>query len=435
MSELKVAGWGQYPKISAHLHEPEDLHHMDWAAWAPLIPRGLGRSYGDSSLSSHILSTRYLNHFINFDETRGILTCEGGVSFAEIIRLFLPRGWFLPVTPGTKFITVGGAIASDIHGKNHHTEGCFSEFVLSMKVLLPDGQVLSCSPEQNEEFFRATCGGMGLTGLITEATIQLKKVNSRNIDQKTFKAKNLEHVFELFEKNKSFTYSVAWIDCLDKKNLGRSLLMVGEHANDGDLQAVAPKPKPVPCNAPHWLLSPLTVKAFNTLYYNKVLRAESTQKVSYDPFFYPLDQLSHWYRLYGREGFLQYQMVFPLKQSLEGMRESLELIASSRKASFLAVLKLFGPENKNYLSFPSEGYTLALDFQYDSTTLALMNKLDDIVAKYGGRIYLTKDARMSEQLFKSTYPQIEKFTQVRLKYPSLKQISSLQSVRLGLDLP
>ena len=458
---MKIAGWGRYPKIESECLYPnlpglvnpivskmfanqtlssiqshKDDSHPQPTGHPEFIARGMGRSYGDSSLAKHTLHTTKLDHFLTFDEQTGVLTCEAGMSFAEILRIFIPQGWFLPVTPGTQFITVGGAIASDVHGKNHHLDGSFSQHVLSFTLCLANGENVECSLNQNRELFLATCGGMGLTGVILFATFKLIPIKSAFIEETTYKTANLAETLAKFEEHDSATYSVAWIDCLAKGNqLGRSLLMLGEHAAKSaqtPLTVAKPSKLNMPLDLPSFTLNSLSVKAFNTLYYGKVFNQHSQRITHYAPYFYPLDSIQNWNRMYGKNGFVQYQFVIPKSAGLVGLSQILSMIADSKRGSFLAVLKVFGQGNDNYLSFPEEGYTLALDFKMDSSLLAFLDRLDEVVLSYGGKLYLTKDARMSEQTFKQSYPQWETFQEIRHKYNAHKVFNSLQSIRLGL---
>ncbi|WP_263147288.1 FAD-binding oxidoreductase [Pseudomonas sp. RIT-PI-AD] len=433
---MPIHGWGRYPSVDARLDTPLTASRLKALVTGAesLIPRGMGRSYGDSALAGHILSTRALHHLLAFDESSGLLCCEAGATLAELLEVFVPRGWFLPVTPGTKFVSVGGAIASDVHGKNHHLDGCFSAFVESLDLLLADGSRVSCSRSERSELFHATCGGMGLTGVILAASLRLRRVESAYIHQTTYKAENLEAALDLFEAHHADTYSVAWIDCLASgPALGRSLLMVGDHARDRDLRLPRQRTLSVPFDTPAALLNRHSVQAFNALYYNRVRHAVSQQRVSYDSFFYPLDGIHHWNRLYGRKGFLQYQFVIPKSAGIEGLRSILGRIAESRRGSFLAVLKAFGPANDNLLSFPLEGYTLALDFKWEAGLFALLDELDERVLEQGGRLYLAKDARMSEATFKRSYPLWERLQTVREQYGARGTFNSLQARRLGLE--
>ena len=432
---MELHGWGRYPRQQGHLALPLSATQCvaTLAHSAPLIAHGLGRSYGDSALAAQVLGTRYLDHFAAFDAQSGVLTCEAGVSLDAILRTFVPRNWFLPVTPGTRFVTVGGAIASDVHGKNHHGAGTFGTHVQRLELLLGNGERVNTSPTDNAELFHATCGGMGLTGIILSVTLQLKPIVASDILQTTIKAPNLEAVLEAFEANAASTYSVAWIDCLARgSSLGRSLLMLGEHATDGPLTVQPPKALPVPIDMPASLLNHASVQAFNTLYYGRVRQARSTRRIPFEPFFYPLDAIGDWNRLYGKPGFVQYQFVMPRAAGVAGLREVLALIAESGRGSFLAVLKVFGAANANLLSFPIEGYTLALDFKVEPAVFELLDALDRVVLHHGGRLYLSKDARMSEATFKAGYPRWSEFEAVRARWHAHGHFASAQSRRLGL---
>lgn len=430
---MSLVSWGMYPKVnnSVTTLSGQEQCALFMGGANDFIPFGNGRSYGDSAINSNILHTINYNHFLEFDKERGVLKCQSGVLLSEIIEVFTPKGWFLKVTPGTKLITVGGAIASDVHGKNHHTEGCFSECVESFKIMLPDGTTTTCA--KGDELFYATCGGMGLTGVILEATISLKKINSTTINQTTIKTKNLKETFEAFEKYKEMPYSVAWIDCLAKgKNIGKCLLMVGDFADDGNLSYAPKKRLNIPFLFPSFALNSLSVKAFNWLYYNKAPDGVSKQKVGIDTFFYPLDAIDNWNRIYGKGGFTQYQFILPKESSYEGLGEILKLISDSGKGSFLAVLKLYGKANENYLSFPIEGYSLALDFKIESGLFELLDTLDEVVKRVGGRIYLTKDVRVNKENFESGYEKIGLFRSFRKKHNMDKKLNSLQSKRVNI---
>jgi FAD/FMN-containing dehydrogenase len=434
---MKITGWGRFPVIESEVKTPitsTELHNLfAGASSVPCVPRGAGRSYGDSALAPNTISSRLLNHIIHFDEHTGTICCGAGVTLAELLDLFVPRGWFLCSTPGTKLISVGGAIASDVHGKSHHREGCFSNQVSELTLMLGDGETVTCSRDNHPELFHATCGGMGLTGVIINATFRMRPIGSAYLRQTTFKAANLNEALTLIEANEDTAYSVAWIDCLSRgKRLGRSLLMTGDFVNDGRLELKPSKPLAVPVDMPGFLLNKYTVTAFNTLYYHRVYKRKSEQVVHFDPFFYPLDSLHDWNRIYGKGGFTQYQFVIPKQAGRQGMAAILGRIAESGRGSFLAVLKSFGKVNNNYLSFPKEGYTLALDFKIDQGLFPFLDELDRIVLDYCGRLYLAKDVRMSEATFKRGYPHWEAFQEVRRRYGADRVFHSLQSDRLGL---
>ena len=432
---MNLMSWGMYPKNESKVFifdKPETLKSIIEKRY-DMIPYGNGRSYGDSALNKKIINVKPYNYFLDFNEEHGLLHVQGGVVLSDILEAFVPRGWFLNVTPGTKLITIGGAIASDVHGKNHHVEGCFSECVKEFTIMLADGSVVTCSKEATPELFKATCGGMGLTGVILDAKIYLKRINSQYIEQTTIKTKNLKETFEAFEQHIDMPYSVAWIDCLAKGDeIGKCLFMVGDFADDGNLDYQERKKLTIPFNFPPFVLNQFSVKAFNWLYYKKASKGVSQIKVDIDTFFYPLDAINHWNRIYGKNGFTQYQFILPKGTSYEGLKTVLETIAESGKGSFLAVLKLHGKANENWLSFPLKGYSLALDFKIERGLFELLAKLDEIVLKYKGRIYLTKDVRVTKETFELGYPQIDKFRQYRKDNNMHQKFQSLQSKRVGI---
>lgn len=443
MSRTRLSNWGRFPVVETELIDLYDENRAREVVLGSgsLIARGLGRCYGDSSLGEKVISTLPYKRFLSFDPETGTLTCEAGVSFADILEVFVPKGWFLPVTPGTKFITVGGAIASDVHGKNHHKEGSFGNHVSRMKILLASGEVVVCTPETHSDLFFATIGGMGLTGIILEAGFRLKKIETSFISQKIKPAENLEQVMAFFDQSKNFTYSVAWIDCLARgASLGKSILYLGEHAAQEEIAGTPFEGNPlfyhgkgllgVPFDFPSGSLNSLSVRMFNGMYYS-MNKMKSDGPVHLDPFFYPLDAIGNWNRIYGKKGFLQYQFVLPLEKSHTGMTEVLQAIAKEGRGSFLAVLKLFGKQD-SLISFPIEGYTLALDFPIMPGLMKFLNKLDEIVLKYEGRFYFTKDSRLKPENFRPGYPRLDEFLAIKRKYDPENIFSSTQSKRLGL---
>jgi FAD/FMN-containing dehydrogenase len=436
MMKKTIANWSNFPTREAEVFSLREDRDIDIALRQnDIIARGLGRCYGDASLAPNIISTTKYNSILSFDPATGIIECQSGVSLTELLDVFVPRGWFLPVTPGTKFITIGGAVASDVHGKNHHSEGAFSNHVLSLEVHTPAFGALHCSPVENADLFRATCGGMGLTGIILKAKFKLKRIESAYIRQKQIKASNLGEVLDLFESHKSFTYSMAWIDCLKKGiHFGRSILIVGEHAQPAELKKLRPEKYLVPAhklelsmpfNLPSLVLNPYSIKAFNALYYAKNLKKTIENVVPYEGFFYPLDAILHWNRMYGKRGFLQYQCVIPLETGKKGLTEILNMINKKGMGSFLAVLKQFGKQ-ESLISFPMEGYTLALDFPIRNGLFEFLDQLDQIVLGYGGRLYLSKDSRMKPEMFMKGYPGAKEFLQIINRYnPDFKIRSDL----------
>jgi decaprenylphospho-beta-D-ribofuranose 2-oxidase len=432
---MYLTGWGRYSGIQAQGFFFESIDSLigyvkilqDYIVYA------MGRSYGDSALNKNALLSRRFNKILFFDEQEGIITCESGVTLSDLIDIFLPRGWFLPVVPGTKHITVGGAIASDIHGKNHHKVGCFSNFVMSFELMVADGEILLCSRDQNPQLFYATCGGMGLTGIIINVTFRLQPIKSSYVRETIIRCRNLEEIFLLFDEKEEATYSVGWLDCLAKgKQLGRSILMLGEHDDSGPLFREKQRTLTIPIDLPSFILNKYSISTFNHIYYELHPSFTEGRLISLDNFFFPLDKIIFWNRMYGRRGFIQYQFVLPKAASFSGLKIIMDKIATSGFGSFLAVIKLFGKENKNYLSFPMGGYTIALDFKMQPKLLRLLDELDRIVVDYGGRLYLAKDARMSKEIFQNSYPKWEVFLKMRQELGLNKKFNSLQSRRLGL---
>lgn len=419
MPRKRVTNWGNFPVITANFSEPSNTNELRDIVLQNnnVIARGNGRCYGDSSLGENIISTLKLNHFLYFDQSEGLLECESGVLLSDILDVVVPKGFFLPVTPGTKYITLGGAVAADIHGKNHHREGSFSDHVISLQILTSDGEIVECSSTDRRDLFWQTCGGMGLTGMILKVKFRLKPTETAYIRQVSHKARDIDAAMSLFDKSADSTYSVAWIDCLAPgKSLGRSILMLGEHATRRELPArlesdplcpARPSRLAMPFFLPAFSLNHASVKLFNAAYYYRQLAATRAGLVHFDPYFYPLDGIRNWNRIYGRDGFVQYQFVLPKENSYEGLKEILERIGDSGQGSPLAVLKLFGRANPNaVMSFPREGYTLALDFKVTPAVFRLLDGLDEIVLKYGGRLYLAKDARMSAAVFRKSYSNV-----------------------------
>ncbi|MGB0117009.1 MAG: FAD-binding oxidoreductase [Terriglobales bacterium] len=412
-----VVSWGRYPKIAhRHIHKPawsdQVPEILRTAAPGSLLPYGLGRSYGDSCLNGgrELIDCCRLNRILGFDESTGMVRCEGGVSLADIINVFLPKGWFLPVTPGTQFVTVGGAIANDIHGKNHHRAGTFGTHVRQIGLHRSNDGLVLCSSGHNLDMLRATIGGLGLTGVIAWADVQLKRVAGPWIDAELVPFQSLNSFLALSrESNDRFEYTVAWLDCFAGKNL-RGIFFRGNHAAERGKDFHSRRGPKLPFALPAWMLNKYSVKAFNTAYYRIHASRKGAGVVAYDSFFYPLDSIRQWNLLYGRQGFLQYQCVIP-ETNLEAFEELLDRIARSGMGSFLGVLKQFGSAPPaGMLSFPRPGLTIALDFAMrGERTLQLMESLDEIVHKSGGALYPAKDARMSPTLFETSFPRWRSF--------------------------
>lgn len=436
MANDRLAGWGRQFQPGRELLT-EDLER------APrVLFRGLGRSYGDSALppagSPVVVTTTRANRIIDFDESTGVLRAEAGLSLKEINRTFLPRGWFLPVTPGTQFVTLGGAVAADVHGKNHHVDGCFGHHVTRLKMHVADGRVLECGPDQERELFLATVAGMGLTGQILEVEFPLRRVPTPWIWQETERVPDIDtYVQKLAEAAHGWPMTMGWIDCLSRgKNLGRGIVMKGRWAQAHEAPTQFPAEPPnlrFPIEAPELLLSSLSVKAFNVAFYWKHLAKKREGLVSPWTFFYPLDFVKDWNLMYGRRGFTQYQCVLPREAGPEAARRFLEVLTSRGGASFLCVIKDCGPESPAFLSFPKPGISIALDIAVRDGTQQLVDALNEHVIKEGGRIYLAKDSYTRPEHFRAMEPRLEKFLDVRLRWDPNLTFRSAQSVRLFGD--
>ena len=434
-----VSGWGNFPIKKGKLTYVSTQNSLIEAINKnkTVIPYGNGRSYGDNALNENMVHFNNPINPIEFDQETGIGHVNAATQIGELIDYILPFGWFPPVVPGTKFVTIGGAIAADIHGKNHHVDGCISQHIISFNLMLENGDIVECSKKKNSDLFKATCGGMGLTGVILNARIKMIPVKSRFIEQISFKAQNIDELFSLFDNYDHRRYSVAWIDCTAiDNNLGRGLFGAGEFSKNQVLNGYNTDIHSrfnIPFFLPSWLINSLSLKIFNTLYYHlSSLNKQKKEVVDLNRFFFPLDQILNWNRIYGKLGFLQYQFVLPKENSKKGIKKILNIISKSTQVPSLAVLKLFGPSNNNYLSFPTKGYTLALDFKNHANLFPLLDKLDKIVMDNGGRVYLAKAARIKGQNFQLGYKKLKHFCKLRKQYNLNTKFQSYQSKRLGL---
>lgn len=434
----KYRSWGNYPaQAQTGKHLPRDPQSFFKNNHTKLLPFGNGRSYGDVCLNpkGNVVDNDQLDHFINFCPISGKIECQGGVLLASILELVVPHGWFLAVTPGTKFITVGGAIANDVHGKNHHQVGSFGNHLLGFTLLRSDGDIINCSASENSNFFSATIGGLGLTGIILSAEIQLKPIHSTEVTAETLPFANLKEFFALSQmSNQRFEYTVAWVDCLAKgKHTGRGLLMRGNHsgATPKSPSESAPSPKnqsplkplrfprqrqrplsQIPFTPPFSLINRWTLRGFNALYYYAQRLPKSPRQATFDHFFYPLDGIKHWNRIYGPKGFLQHQCVIPMAEAEPTLIQLLKIIRQHHTGSCLAVLKTFGAiQPPGLLSFPRQGTTLAMDFPYrGEATLKLFAQLNQTVMEAGGALYPAKDATMTPQQFQHGFPRYAEFS-------------------------
>jgi decaprenylphospho-beta-D-ribofuranose 2-oxidase len=442
-----LAGWGNYPVQRCPVHRPatssrlaELVASMDGS---DLIARGLGRSYGDAALNARggVIEQAQFACLRSFDPETGLLECEAGISLAKISEIFLPRGWWLPTTPGTQYVTLGGAVAADVHGKNHHHDGSLGMFIEGLSLLTASGEVIECSRESRPEVFWATIGGMGLTGIILAAKLRLRRVETAFVDVRYHRTRDLDETLETFAaEDRKYRYSVAWIDCLARDaSLGRSVIMLANDASVDQLPAklkprplALPKRRPlnVPCYLPGWTLNSLSVKAFNELYYRS--HPDGQAIVDYGMFFYPLDHIAHWNRIYGRRGFVQYQALFPVATARRGLVELLEAVADGQRGSFLAVLKSSGAANPGLLSYLYTGQTLALDLVHSPELPRLLKRLDEIVLRHSGRLYLAKDATMGAETFAAMYPRLEEFKRIKAMLDPNQRFVSSQARRVGI---
>ncbi|MFT7579417.1 MAG: decaprenylphospho-beta-D-ribofuranose 2-oxidase [Myxococcota bacterium] len=447
--EQEITGWGRYPRVKAQVARPERrselIGAMADANGTGFLAHGLGRSYGDAALleGGKVVLTRRLDRMLAFDPETGWLRCESGVSIEDILEVFVPRGFFPPVTPGTKFVTVGGALGCDIHGKNHHVDGCWSNHIRRVELLTGRGDIVFCDANHEPELFRATVGGMGLTGVILSMEVKLARIDNPYIEMESIRVEGLDHFFEVSAESADYTHTVSWIDCATRgAGLGRGIFMRGRHARagidagPGAIDKVKSWVEPlldVPVMGPSWLLNKATIRLFNEAYFRKQPRGARETVTHYDPFFYPLDAITRWNRIYGNRGFLQYQLAIPKEPGHTSMRAILEAITASGMGSFLAVIKEFGDIDNGGLSFPKPGVTLALDFpNYGEPLLELLEHLDEIVLAAGGRVYLGKDARVSKATFQQMYPEWEAWKAVRDRWDPSGIFRSDLGLRLGL---
>ncbi|MGA9994739.1 MAG: FAD-binding oxidoreductase [Pyrinomonadaceae bacterium] len=444
-NRIELSGWGRYPRARASVIRPECVEEAKLQSEGSAIVRGQGRSYGDAAQTSEgvVMLTERLSRMIAFNEETGVLKAEAGVTLEEILEKFVPRGWFPSVTPGTKYVSLGGCVAADVHGKNHHREGTFGDHVRELELVLANEEKLRCSPVENAEIFRATIGGMGLTGIITEVSFQLRPVETAYVAVQHHAARNLSALLEMFE-DEAFDddYTVAWIDCLAKgAKLGRGVLMRGHHALLEELPENTKEPLRLKHRAqfnlsfdfPSWTLNAFAAAVFNELYFRRQGARGSEFISDYESFFYPLDRIGNWNRLYGRRGFVQYQCVIPAARARVGMRRLLEEIARSKYPCFLAVLKRFGAEGQGLLSFPMEGYTLALDMAVgDAQFFKFLDRLDELVLEHEGRVYLAKDARLNAATFRAMYPRLAEWQRIKRSVDPDGRFRSDLSQRLAL---
>jgi len=438
-ADRELSGWGRTIRSNCIAARPErraDLEAiMKDSDAGTLLAYGAGRSYGDVALNSggHSVMMQRLDRFIEFDPQTGRLVAEPGVTFSDIITTFLPRGFMPPVAPGTGFATLGGGIANDIHGKNHHQAGSMGQHIDWFDLLLPSGEVRRVSPENDALLFKATVGGVGLTGIIERVCLHLKKVPSNAVNVRKQRIRDLDHYLEAFaEEQDRAEYIVGWIDALARgRHMGRGILEVASPAP----QNIEPQPartRKVPFDFPGFTLNPLTVRLFNEVYHRHVPSSGSEQLLHYPSFLFPLDAVHDWNRIYGKRGFNQFQCVVPFKSGRDALVQMLDLITKSGQGSFLAVLKAMGQPGVGFLSFPQPGYTLALDFPNAPGTTTLIGKLERITCDFGGRTYLAKDATLTSDNLRRMYPALDQFQAVLADIDPQGRMHSDMCKRLGL---
>lgn len=435
-----LEGWGRRP-LPGHELLSSELTAVTRGA---TLTRGLGRSYGDSSLPAsagdRVVCTRLADRVLGFSAETGILRAEAGFALSELNRLFVPRGFFSPVTPGTKFVTLGGMVASDVHGKNHHVDGCFGAHVRALVIRLADDTVVRCSPELEPALFWGSVGGMGLLGHILEVEVQLRRIPTPFVQMESRRVGDLdEFLAALSEAAPRFPMTMGWIDCLSRgRSMGRGILMAGRWATKeeaGGRKVREPRPIPFPIELPNFALNPLTAGAFNALYYWRHLRRQQTSLVPPDPFFYPLDAILNWNRAYGPRGFTQYQCVIPRKAGAAGVRAFVDRLTKLGGASPLCVIKDCGPEGKGLLSFPLEGTSIAVDMAVTPGIQKIVDALNEFVIEVGGRIYLTKDSFTRPEHFRAMEPRLPAFLALKRKWDPAGKLRSAQSVRLFGERP
>jgi FAD/FMN-containing dehydrogenase len=431
-----ISSWGRLTSLPHNqfiLNSPENVIDII-SQNKPGLAYGNGRSYGDVCLNAkgNLWLTNRLNHFIEFSEKTGVITCEAGVLLKEIQELTVPRGWMLPVTPGTQLVTIGGAIANDIHGKNHHVYGSFGDHILEIKLARTNGEIIECTPKKNKGLFYASIGGIGLTGIILQASIKLRRVSGPWLDTESIPFYSLSEFFKLADQSESeWEYTVSWIDCLSKKGL-KGIFLRANHNHIQNQEQPYKKSKELKLTfvPPISLINQFSLKPFNKIYF-ELNQWNSDKKITYfETFFYPLDNILEWNKIYGPKGFFQYQCLIPVESRYDAINSILNEISKSNEGSFLSILKTFGNKSSlGMLGFAGPGVTLALDFpNHNKRTLKLLERLDCIVEEAKGKIYLAKDARMSQKFFKASYPQLNKF----LKYKDPSITSSLSKRLIGI---
>ena len=433
---MYISGWGNNLVINSKIIYPKNINEIiriikDYKSKGILV-RGMGRSYGDVALNENIISLKYYKKTLELNEKDGLLRCSSNITISEINDLIISKGWFLNITPGSKFVSVGGAIANDVHGKNHHRDGSFSDYLEEFDIIKENGETLTCSNKTNSELFHATCGGLGLTGIITNVKIKLLRIKSKNIDVKIVKTNNFEQTIEKLNELKDYKYLVAWTDTLSKKNNGRSIIFCGEHSNDGDLNYKKQKNFKIPRLFGLLFMNLTCLKIFNIFYY---LFHKNNQKLKKDinNFFYPLDTVSNWNKLYGKYGFTQIQLLIRRnKNNKDLLFEIINYFSKKGFYSYLTTLKEYGEGNKNFLSFGEKGLSITLDIPLNNNFSKVYEEFEKKFSNENIKVYLAKDSFMSQNFFKKTYSKLNNFVELQKRFNSNSTFKSKLSQRLGL---
>ena len=433
---MKLSGWGNNIKVNSNILYPrnnnEIIKILQEKKINNILCRGLGRSYGDNNLNSNIIFLTKYKKKIKIDKKKNFLICTANISISEIYELLIKNGFYLNVTPGSKNVTIGGAIANDVHGKNHHIDGSFSKYVSEIQIITPKGKLKSCSLKKNKELFKATCGGAGLTGLIVSAKIKLFKINSKNIDVTLSSASTISETISKLRRLKKSKYLIAWVDTINKNNFGRSIIISGNHSNDKNLNLKKKITIKLPSIIGKIFLNKFFMGIFNNFYYY-LNKRKSTFVQEINDFFYPLDVISNWNQFYGKNGFTQIQILIPEKKNLiEIANKIFHFLNTNKVYSYLTTMKEFGDYNQNYLSFPAKGLTITLDIPVTKKLNYVYPKLEKIFIKHNIRVYWAKDSYMSKKHFNRSYKKINIFKKIKNKIDSQNKLSSIQSRRLGI---
>ena len=433
---MYISGWGNNLVVNSNIIYPKNIKEIiriikDYKSRGILV-RGMGRSYGDVALNENIISLKYYKKTLELDETEGLLKCSSNVTISEINDLIISKGWFLNITPGSKFVSIGGAIANDVHGKNHHKDGSFSDYLEEFSIIKENGEIMSCSSKINSELFYATCGGLGLTGIIINVKIKLLRIKSKNIDVKIIKTKNFGETIQKLNDLKDYKYLVAWSDTLSKKNNGRSIIFCGEHSDDGDLNYKKQKNFKIPSLLGFFLMNLICLKLFNLFYYSF---HKNNQKLKKDinNFFYPLDTIGNWNKLYGKDGFTQIQLLIKQnKNNKDLLEEIIKYFCEKGFYSYLTTLKEYGEGNKNFLSFGEKGLSITLDIPLNNNFSKVYEEFEKKFSNEHIKVYLAKDSFMSKTFFKNSYSKLSNFIELQKRINSDSTFKSKLSQRLGL---